>query len=111
MGSFRCPYLVRHGQFERKKKEIVFKNECALKLKAIPEEEKDKIIKTAKNARSCHKTSCNMHPLKQSDDYLHCTTHKESFLPSEEKRDVIPTKEPEYTNHLKSSSILDLEIL
>lgn len=116
MGCTRCPYLVRRGQYEKQTKSIVFKNQCALKIKTTADPTVKPKTKTENpdpdNANnSTDSISCNMHPLIKSTDYLYCETYRKYFTAAEDKRNVVPTKELEYSNNFKSPSLLDLELL
>lgn len=114
MGCTRCPYLVRHGQYEKKTKSITFQNQCALKIKTIANSTAKPKIKTEKldvNKTSSKSISCNKHPLSNSTDYLSCETYRIFFTSIEDKRNVVPTKDLEYSNNFKSQSLMDLELL
>lgn len=109
MGSCRCPYLVRHGQYEKETKSIIFTNQCAFKIKASTSVI-SKIKKTpTKNSSTKEGTLCKKYPLKENEDYLSCEIFRKSFL--EEKRDAHPTTDLDFGVKGNSSSLLDLEIL
>lgn len=110
MGSCRCPYLVRHGQYDKKSKSIVFTNQCALKIKAgAPPVSKNKKNPT-REVKQGKEVSCETYPLAKNESYFSCETFRASFL--EEKRDVLPSTEIDYGGGKgKGSSLLDLEML
>ena len=110
MGPFRCPYLVRHGQFEKESKSIVFENQCALKLKVSAAQSHKPKGKNPPYLNKSNPTfSCNKFPLKKEKDYINCQCYQTSLLSSEDKRDVIPTKSMDFNGDIESSSIFDLE--
>lgn len=108
MGSCRCPYLVRHGQYEKKTKSIIFTNQCAFKIKSSTASV-SKIKKTSPKNPNKDGTLCKKYPLKENEDYFSCEIFRKSFL--EEKRDAHPTTDLDFGMKGTSSSLLDLEIL
>ena len=118
----RCPHLVRHGQLGSDKETIEFRSLCGLAIKqAIIDEgggidPKKAPRKGAKKAAPSNidmsaQQECLHHPFPKVFDYIECSIYQGTFKSSSRTKDVMPTKDFQYSDALSGSSITDMELL
>lgn len=121
MSCKRCPHHVRHGSADSAGR-IVFQNLCGLKVKKLEREELEKaaakkgpIEKKPGATRVLRKysdeQSCEQYPFDDSFEYMLCSVYYETFKTNQQKNDVIPTKDFQYSEAFNSISITDMELL
>lgn len=117
MACKRCPHHVRHGQMSADAKTIEFKDICGLKVKAhdreveaLREKNPNKELPKPKRCPSVD-VECINYPFGSSFEFRLCNVYINTFKSSEQKNDVIPTKDFQYSEALSGVSITDMELL
>jgi hypothetical protein len=121
MSCKRCPHHVRHGSADAAGR-ISFQDLCGLKVKKLEREELEKVMakkgpieKKPGASRSPRKYTdlqiCEQHPFAASFEYMRCPVYFETFKTNQQKNDVIPTKDFQYSEAFNSVSITDMELL
>ncbi len=122
MSCKRCPHHVRHGYADNQNK-IVFQDLCGLKVKKLEREEMEKAAakKTpldkkigavkAPPKRYTAEQACEKVPFDAKFEYMLCDVYFDTFKTTSEKKDVMPTKDFQYSEAFNSVSITDMELL
>lgn len=122
MSCKRCPHHVRHG-FADNQNRIVFQDLCGLKVKRLEREEMEKAAakKTPQDKkvipvkqpprRYTEEQSCEKVPFPAKFEYMLCNVYYDTFKTSADKKDVVPTKDFQYSEAFNSVSITDMELL
>jgi hypothetical protein len=121
MSCKRCPHHVRHGSADVSGK-ISFQNLCGLKVKKLEREELEKaaakklpIEKKVGATRTLRKydesLACEQYPFSDTFEYMLCPVYFDTFKTANQKMDVVPTKDFQYSDVFNSISITDMELL
>src|SRR5262245_11946619 len=119
----RCPHHVRHGQMSEDRKTLTFTDICGLKVKAHdreeealrermtaaavgPERSKMALKELQKPRQKNHLNAECIHvPFPAKFEYRVCNVYIETFKSTEQKNDVLPTKDFQYSEALIGGSI------
>jgi hypothetical protein len=128
MSCLRCPHHVRHGQMSLDKKTLTFTDICGLKTKAQDREDeaiRERLALAADpmerkvpakdivrpKRRHTKELECINYPFPAKFEYRHCQVYVDTFKSTEQKNDVLPTKDFQYSEALMGGSITDMELL
>ena len=95
MSGGRCPHFVRHGRAEGEagNHKIVYHDRCGLKM------------------RINEHVACLHYPFARTFDHANCEVYHQTFKPGIERKDVMPTKDFQYSGALPADSIADMKLL
>lgn len=98
MSCRRCPHHVRHGRAAANGRSIEFRELCGLKMKSP-------------GLAGSGNDHCVRHPFPSNFDYFHCEVYLATFKSGEQRNDVMPTSDIQYSDAFNSGSITDMELL
>lgn len=95
----KCPHHVRHGAVAADGKSIEFKDMCGLSMKKF-EHQKSKM----------KPTECSHYPFQKGFEYTLCPIYLEIFKTGNQRNNVVPTKDIQFSSSLGNSSLTDMEL-